>query len=227
MATTQGRTIAGMPGSTQKLVTAPALPDGTQFSAQWLQKMAMDGNMYTAHSGTGTAPNTFAGAYVNTTPDLDMSVAPGTMVVIVGAVVNFETYGTSLLAEVVMAAGVGGVIAPTSATSVIPVNHRMDKAGPAPGVTIVSDGTGATYMTSNVLEFYRNSPPMSITKSSASATVSSIDPYRFEFNALQTGIWPVLYNPGTICRANIFACSQAGTGFITCTFVVVPLAEAA
>ena len=203
-------------------VPAKGMLDGTIFDAHWLQKMAFEGRMYTVHSGTGTAPNTFAGAYVNTTPDLDMSVPANQCVVPISMTVNFETYGTSLLSEVVMAVGKGGVIAPTSATAATPVNHRLD-LGNNSGVTVVTDGTGATYMTSNVIEVYRNSSPMSITKTSASATVSSIDPYRFEWSAIQSGIWPIMYATDGITRLNIFACSNAGTGFITLTFVVPPL----
>lgn len=196
--------------------------DGTIFTQEWLARMALEGRMYTYHSGTGTAPNTFAGAYVNTTPDLDLSVPAGVMCIPIACDVIFETSGTSLLCEVVGAVGVGGVIAPTSATAAVARNSRLDM-GDNSGLTCVTDGTGATYMSSNVLEFFRDGTQMSISKSSASATVSSIDPSHFKWSAMQSGLWPIMYNTSSITRLNVFACSQAGTGFITLTVVVPPL----
>lgn len=225
MATTQGRTSPNNPGSTNKLVVARTLPDGTQFGAPWLQKAAMDGNVYTAQSGSASSPNTFAAAYTATAPDLDMSVAPGTMVIPFALTVYFEAYGTSAQAETIAAIGVGGVIAPTSATAVTPTNARLDRAAGAPGVTIVSDGTGATYMTSNVTEFWRDGAQFAITKTSASATAASQDTIKYKWSAMETGFWPVMYHPTSITRLNVFCSSQAGTGFIILQFAVVPLTE--
>ena len=194
------------------------LADGTPFSAPWLQKLAMDGRMFVANAGTGTAPITGAGAYVNTTPDLDMSVPAGRVVVPIYLTVQFETYGTSLLNEIVAAIGWGGVIAPTSATAVVPVATNPAKSQGS-SATIVSDGTGATYMTSNVYEFWRHGQAFSITKTSASATVASQDSVRFEWSAMASGVWPVMYNPSGISRFNLFPCSQAPTEFITLVYV--------
>ena len=198
--------------------------DGTAFTASWLARMALEGRMYTANAGTGTAPFTGGGAYVATAPDLDMSVPSGVLIVPVAATIVFETSGTSLLCEVVGVYGKGGIIAPTSATSVTPVNHRLD-IGNDSGVTIVSDGTGATYMTpaASIVEFWRDGEQMSITKTSASATVSSTDRTTFKWSALETGVWPVMYATDGITRLNIFASSQAPTLFISLTFVKPPI----
>ena len=192
--------------------------DGSMFTADWLLRQALEGRMYTLHAGTGTAPITGAGVYVNTTPDVDMSVPVNTCIVITKVVVNYETVGTSGIQECVAVIGKGGVITPTSFDAVTIVNHRLDLTNDS-GVTAGSTGTGATYMTSNVLEFFRNSPPMGITKTSQSATVSSIDPYRFEWSALATGDWPIMYATDGITRLNVFMGGQAPTGFITVTFV--------
>ena len=199
-------------------VDQTGLADGTPYTAQWLQKLSQDGRMYVANAGTGTAPITGAGAYVNTTPDLDMSVPQGVWVVPIFIAIQFETFGTSLLNEVVAAIGWGGVIAPTSATAVTPVSTNP-AFSPGSRATIVSDGTGATYMSSNVYEFWRSGAQFSISKTSASATVSSQDQARFEWSALATGIWPNMYNPAGISRLNIFPCSPAPTMFITVVYV--------
>ena len=205
-------------GSATSPVPIKGLKDGSIFTADWLLRMALEGRMYTVHAGTGTAPVTGAGVYVNTTPDLDMSVPAGSVVIPIKLVVNYETVGTSGIQECTAAVGVGGVITPTATEAVTITNHRLD-LGNDSGVTAVSTGTGATYMTSNVYEFFRNSPPMGITKTSESATVTSIDPYRFVWSALESGDWPIMYNSGSITRLNVFMGGQAPTGFITLTFV--------
>ena len=227
MADTKIKPSTRVPGASavEQYVAARGLVDGTIFTAEWLTRMALEGRMYTVNIGLGTAPIAGAGAYVNTTPDVDMSVPSGMMIIPVFAKVVFETYGTSLLVEVVGAVGKGGVIAPTSATAQTPVNHRLD-IGNDSGVTVVSDGTGATYMTpaGSVLEFWRDGEQFGISKTSASATVSSTDQTRFEWSALKSGLWPIMYATDGITRLNLFFCAQAPTYFASLTFVKPPLA---
>jgi hypothetical protein len=226
MAVTQFKTGKNLLGAAAGLTNIAAFPrlttDGAQFTSQWLQKMALEGRMYSYHSGTGTAPNTFAGAYVNTTPDLDLSVPAGVVAIPISLTVQFETYGTILLTEVIGAIGVGGVIAPTSATAVPGKNHRLD-LGDLSGLTCVSDGTGATYMTSNVVEFFRDGHQGDVSVSAVATGDQASNLAKFQWSALQSGVWPIMYNPSGICRLNVHACSQAGTGFITLVVVVPPL----
>lgn len=197
--------------------------DGTQFSADWLARMALEGRMYTVNIGSGTAPIAGGGAYVNTAPDVDMSVPSGMLVIPVAINISVETWGTILLAEIIAAYGKGGVIAPTSATAQTPVNHRLD-LGNDSGVTVVSDGTGATYMTpaASVVEFWRESQPLVVTKVTTSnlfATQSGGDQAVFKWSALTTGVWPIMYATDGITRLNIFVAAQAPTYFGTLTFV--------
>lgn len=194
--------------------------DGAQFTSQWVQKMALEGRMYTWHSGTGTAPTTFAGAYVNTTPDIDMSVPAGVAFVPVYLTVQFETYGTILLTEVVAAAGVGGAIG-SAGTVVAAVNSRLD-IGDTSGITVKKAATSATYMTSNVVEFFRDGHQADVTASAIATGDQASNLPKFKWNALTDGNWTVMYSPSSITRLNVFACSQAGTGFITVTGIVLP-----
>ncbi len=213
--------LVGAGGNTG-FVSQRGMVDGTIFTADWLGRMALEGRMYTYHSGTGTAPNTYAGPYVNTTPDVDLSVPTGVMCIPIALNVQFETYGTILLTEVVGAVGVGGVIAPTSATAAVGKNHRLD-LGDNSGLTCVTDGTGATYMTSNIVEFYRGGTQGDVSVSAVATGDQASNPASYRWRAVESGNWPIMYNPGSITRLNVFACSQAGTGFITLTVVVPPL----
>ena len=224
MADTRVKTIGTSPGAGSPIWTPQkAMLDGTAFTADWLARMALEGRMYTVNAGTGTAPITFAALYTATAPDLDMSVPSGVAIVPVEIHINVEAFGTTLLFEAIAAYGKGGVIAPTSATAQTPVNHRLDKGNDS-GVTIVSDGTGATYMTpaTSVIEFARWNQDKVVTIATAVDTsprqIGSLD-----WSALNTGVWPIMYATDGITRLNIFVSGQAATGFITMTFVKLPL----
>lgn len=213
--------VVGSGGS--DLVYARSMLDGSVFTADWLARMALEGRMYTGNAGTGTAPITMAGAYVNTTPDLDMSVPANMLVVVTNIDINVEAYGTTLLFEAIAAYGKGGVIAPTSATAVTPVNHRLD-IGNDSGVTIVSDGTGATYMTpaSSIVEFARFGQDKVVTIATAVDT-SPRETVGLHWSALESGKWPIMYATDGIVRMNVFVSGQATTGFISVTFVKPPV----
>lgn len=220
MTVTQLKNSPLLIGAANQSSTIPmkGMLDGTAFTADWLARQALEGRMYTIHAGTGTAPVTFAGAYVNTTPDLDMSVPANNVIIPVALTVQFETFGTILLTEVIAAIGVGGVITPTAAEVVTITNHRLD-LGNDSGVTAVSTGTGATYMSSNVLEFFRDGHQGDVTVSAVATGDQASNLAKFKWSALETGNWPIMYSTSNITRLNVFASSQAGTGFITLTFV--------
>ena len=198
-----------------------SLLDGTVFGADWLQKMAMEGRMFTIPAGTGTAPITSAGAYVNTTPDVDISNPAGQICIPVAINIGVEAYGTTLLFESVCAVGVGGVITPTAAETLTPVNHRLDLSNTS-GLTAVSTGTGATYMTSNVIEFGRHQIDKIVTIATADDdSTNHADSY--DWSALDTGQWFIMYHPTSITRLNVFMSGQATTGFINVTVVIPPM----
>ena len=216
-----GATTVGRATEDGAWIAARGLRDGSISFADFLTVMALEGRCFMANAGTGTAPFTGGGAYVNTAPDIDMSVPAGTLVIPYHVAVKFEAYGTDLLAEVVGAVGTGGVIAPTSATAVTPRNLRLDAPNTS-GATIVSDGTGATYMTGNVYEFMRDGHRFAVTKTASSATASAFDQELYTWSAVQTGVYPIMYSASAISRLNIFASSQAPTLFINIAYVELP-----
>ena len=224
MADERVKTSSRLPGNpTGEFVPRRGLVDGSAFTADWLARMALEGRMYTANAGTGTAPITFAALYTATAPDLDMSVPSGSLVIVTNIDINVEAYGSTLLFEAIASYGKGGVIAPTSATAVTPVNHRLD-LGNDSGVTIVSDGTGATFMTpaTSVIEFARFGQDKVVTIGTAVDT-SPRETTGLHWSALQSGKWPILYATDGITRLNVHASCQVGTGFISVTFVKPPL----
>lgn len=209
-------------GAATSPVPIKGLKDGTVFTADWLARMAFEGRMLTINAGTGTAPITSAGAYVNTTPDLDVNVPAGVCAIPVNIQIGIEAYGTTALFEAVAAVGQGGVATPTSVDTVTLVNNRIDKTGEVFGITAGATGTGATYMTTGVYEFMRHQHNKMVTIATADDD-SSIGPSQYSWNALTTGCWPIMYSTATFTRLNVFMSGQATTGFIIVTLVVPEL----
>lgn len=209
-------------GSSQTgFVDQRGMLDGTAFTADWLARMAAEGRMYTINAGTGTAPITSAGAYVNTTPDVDISNPPGQLCIPVAINIGIEAYGTTLLFESVCAVGVGGVITPTAAEALTPVNHRLD-LGNTSGLSAVSTGTGATYMTSNVVEFARHQIDKVVTIATADDD-SGVHQSNYNWTAMESGQWFLMYHTTSVTRLNVFMSGQATTGFVSVTVVIPPL----
>ena len=213
----------GAPQAASAFANVAGHIDGTLFAASWLHKMAADGYMYKINAGTRSTPITGNGVYVATTPDLNVQIPQGVLCIPVSLVVNYEVVGTSGIQECFALCGNGGTFA-TSANAITPVNVRSD-LGNSSTLLAQAPATGAaqTGMT-NVNEFFRNSPPMGITKTSESATVTSIDPYRFEWSAILSGEWPHIYSPSGFAQIMVWMGGQAPTGFISLTVVVPPIA---
>jgi len=196
--------------------------DGAAVTQDWLLSAAVEGRVFVANAGTVTTPITWAaGTIVTTTPDFDLSVPAGTLVIPVEIRVYMEAFGSSAQFETMAAAGTGG--AQAGLTSITPKNLRAD-APNASVCTAGSDGTGATYMTGNVSEFWRDGQQFAMTKTAASATVAASDPNLFIWRYSDSGVAPVLYSSSAASRLNVFAAGQAGTGFITVTWVELPQA---
>ncbi len=180
----------------------------------------MEGRGFVVNNGTVTTPITFgAGTIATTAPDFDLSVPAGVLVIPVSFQIYFEAYGTNAQMECMAAAGGGGVIgasavlAPVSTRIDAPIGSQCSARGP---------NTGTTYMTKNAQEFWRDGQQFAITKTAGSATVSAEDPYKFKWNYTDDMLPPILYDPANITRINIFAKSQAGTGFMIFKYVELP-----
>ena len=198
--------------------------DGAAFVTEWEMGLALEGRVYVATAGTVTTPITFGAGTIDTTePDFDMSVPASTLVIPLEIRVYMETYGTNAQFECMASVGRLGVLGSTGATTVTPTNLRMD-APFTSTVSIVSnvDASGATYMTGNVTEFWRAGQQFSITKTTASATAAVDDPNLFIWRRSESRVAPVLYSTAGITRLNVFATSQAGSGFITVIYAELP-----
>lgn len=196
--------------------------DGAFYTADWLRAMMLEGRVFVANAGTATAELTFgAGAIDTTEPDFFMSVPLGTTVIPIEIRIYMEAFGTSAQFECMAACGTGG--AEGTDTNLVAGTDLCNLRSDAPynsGVTCGhSSAADATYMTANVCEFWRNGQQYAVTKSGGSATASASDPNLFIWRLKDSDVAPVLIGASQMM---VFGASQAGTGFITVTFVEIP-----
>lgn len=196
--------------------------DGAVFSAEWFEGLAQEGRVYVANVGTVTTPITFGAGVIDTTePDMYVIVPLNTTIIPLELRIYMEAYGTNAQFECMASCGTGGsTTAPTGGTAVTPANARTDNPR-ASACTVYGnvDASGATYMTTNVAEFFRAGQQFAITKTTASATAAVDDPNLFIWRRKDMYAGPVVVGAAQLA---VFAASQAGTGFITLVYAEVP-----
>jgi hypothetical protein len=203
-------------------VYVKALRDGSLTTAAFFQAMAMEGRMYVANAGSVTTPITFgAGDITGTEPDLLVEVPSNMVVIPVSFILNVEAYGTTAIFQCILSAGKGGSRgAATGGTAVTPVNVRTDAPFASQSTIYSNIDTGtATYLTTNAYEFWRDGLQKAVTQAAADAT----SPHRLEtfaWSAQATGTYPILVGASQLFA---FAAGQAGTGFMTLTYVELPV----
>lgn len=196
-----------------ELVTAPTMH-------QWVA----DGRVFTVNSGTGTAPATFAGAYVATTPDLYVYVPLGTTIIPLAIRVLYEAVGTESTMEIVATASVtGDSSAGGTGLTIYPM--RLDN--PRSSVcTATAAGTVTSPNSGTFFDFWRYMRPLTDTVATGENDRHALV---FEYSALKDGPAPYIVGTtagtGGSCMA-IWAASQAGTGFIQATWAEIPSTSA-
>ena len=176
---------------------------------------------YVINGGSATTPITGAGAYVSTTPDMDILVPSNKAFIPLVITVGYETIGTSLLLEVIMRAGLGGAQGTT--TVVTPVNMDTGRSNDS-GLTCFSPSSSATLMTQNLQDLFHDQQTLAITKTAGSATVSATDPSKFVYRAKDEGVYHILRaGNGLNARLNVWMASNGPTGFIICKGLSLPV----
>lgn len=186
-----------------------------------IQALVNAGYGYNIQGGSLTTPITGAGAYVATTPDMDILVPSDKAFIPLVVTVGYETIGTSLLLEVIIAAGLGG--SQGAATAVTPVNMNTGYSNTS-GLTCRSPSTGAVLMTSGLFDISHDQETLAITKTAGSATVAAFDRNKYVYRAKDEGVYHVLKSAQNLsARLNVWAASQAPTVFIIVKGVCVPV----
>ena len=187
-----------------------------------------EGRVFVANAGTITAPITFGpGAILETEPDLDLAVRPGTIVIPLFIHVQMETFGTTLLWEGMASAGCGTTGARTGGTLIDPVSLRTDspRGSALRGGSLASQGiasnvdtASATYQTINIDEFWRFGANKVVDIATAIDTSTDVRTERTWSYKTHVAPHVKAMDATNLGRLNVFTGSQAGTGFITLIF---------
>ena len=141
--------------------------------------------------------------------------------------VQFETYGTTALMECVAAYGAGTGGSYTGGSAITPVNYNM-LGLPTSKCTVKSnvDAAGSTYQTLRVGEFWRDGKNKVVDIATADDDSTDVKT-KFTWRLVEEGVGPHITGlDGTnVGRLNVFAASQAGTGFITLVYAEFTAAE--
>lgn len=194
---------------------------GEGITDEKVQALINAGYGYQIQGGEITTPITGAGAYIATTPDMDILVPTDKAFIPLVINVGYETIGTSLLLEVISLAGLGG--AQGGATVVLPKNLDTSRSDSS-GLICRSPSTGATLMTKNVTDISHDQETLAITKSAGSATVAAFDRNKYVYRAKDEGFYHILKaGLGLQARLNVWGAAQGPTLFITVKALCVPV----
>ena len=195
--------------------------DGAIFGMDWALARSFEGRVYCANGGTVTTPITFgAGSIDSTEPDFFISVPDGTTIVPLEIRVKMEAYGTTAIFELMAAVGTGGSAG--TDTDLVAGTTICNLRSDAPNASLCSIGVasnaGATYMTTNISEFWREGCTKVATVSTGDDDSSRLGE-TWVWNAKEKGFAPVLIGASQLM---VFAASEAGTGFITVIYAEFP-----
>ena len=201
-----------------------AVLSGELSVADYFFVQAMLGNQYYIGSADVTTPTTWtaAAAIDITLPALWVSVPANKVLIPVHIELYMEAFGSNAQFECQAVSGTGGSRT-SGGTSITPVNSRTDLSNSS-GLTAFAGGASIVIVgqTGNINVFWRDGQQFAITKTTASATASVTDPNKFVWDAVQTNTF-VLCGPSAQLQVN--QGSQAGTGFVKLTAIVIDSAN--
>ena len=192
--------------------------------ADFFLAQSLRGNMYYIGSADVTTPTTWtATATIDITlPVLWVSVPSNKVLIPVHIELYMEAYGTSAQFECQAVSGTGGSRT-SGGTAITPVNMRAGLSDNS-GLTCFAGGNSIVIIgqTTKLNVFWRDGAQFAITKTSSSATVAATDPNKFVWDAAATNTF-VMCGPDAQLQIN--QGSQAGTGFVKMTAVVMDAAD--
>lgn len=210
-----GVSRVGSDGGTMDLRCAR---DGVLFTAPWLLAMAMEGRMYCAGAGSITTAITWeaTAACDMTKAAVMVDVPSGTTIIPVSIQLQMEAFGTNAIFECAAHIGSGGITA--GGTAVTVTNLRSD-APDTTECTVTSDLTGATALTTNICEFWRDGLQSAITKATAVNNIANKDDFKFVWTLTESSAFPIVIGAGQLF---VTQGSQAGTGFCKVVWIEIP-----
>jgi len=148
--------------------------------------------------------------------DLHVAVPASVVIIPLHLTIGYEAYGTALLVENVLQSGSGSVTG--AGDTPTPYSSNISSGLSSACTVTGSAAGGATALTTNIKEIWRESNQLCIT----TATVGQVrHPYIYRWNAKDTGVLDVVGPSQQLC---IWAAANAGTGQITLKYIELPVA---
>ena len=201
-----------------------ATRDGALFNADWFMGQSLAGTCYGVNTGIMTTPVTFSPVVADTMPDVLVGVPTGTTIIPTYISVCFEDTGT------VLAIDTFAVVAPTydvtlTGTELTVMNLRVDKPKSS---LCTSYGTvtanGPTFESGNFIEFWRPYGGLQEDAFNGSTNWVHQNVAGSIWTVRKAVVPPICVGPASL---GVFAGAQAGTGFITVTWIELPTASLA
>ena len=183
------------------------------------QRLAQEGYGFIANGGAGSTVITFAGAYDADAPDFHLHVPSGKTVIPLRIEVIFEAVGTESTMEIIALASNTGD--PTATGTGVPMRNLNLASSIVSGCTATAaiDAAGITDPNAGrFFEFWKYQLPLTDTVATGE---NDRNPLVFTWSAFTDGPPPrIVGSVGGSCLA-VYAASQAGTGFITVSFLEI------
>ena len=202
-----------------QIINRQGLRDGTARSIDWVTAHSLEGRVFYTNGGVGTTPITFAGAYDANGPDAHIHVPDGTTIIPVSISVTYDALGTEATLEIIALASNTGDSSVTGTASTV-YSSRID----APiatncTATFAVDAAGVTDPNAgNFFEFWRTSKPLADTVASGENDRASLD---FKWDWSVSPPPTIVGGPVSGSALTVYAAAQAGTGFITISWIEV------
>ncbi len=204
-------------------IAARGTRDGALLTMGWLTSLVMEGRVFGANAGTGTAPVTLRPTFATTEADLYIYVPPGTTIIPVYLSVAFEDTGTAQVLDVLaLASSTGDSSITGTATTVYNLKIGASNSSNCTATNVVS-GTQTDPYAGYFLEFWR--PYGGFGEDAFNSSVAWVTPgiHGSSWSAMTGGVPPIIVGSSATgsCLA-VYASAQAGTGFIQAIWAEVP-----
>ena len=188
-----------------------------RITREQLEYWLASGYGYVVNGGEGSTPITFAGAYDADAPDCFISVPDNTGIIPYSIRVIYETVGTESTMEIIALVSDSNDSTATGTAATIKTLRTDAPQSSLCTATVAVDAAGITDPHDvQYHEFWRYMRPLTDT---VATTENDRHPLVFSWTAFVDGPPPVIQNGGSL---SVYAASQAGTGFITVTWVELP-----
>ncbi|KKN30810.1 hypothetical protein LCGC14_0830180 [marine sediment metagenome] len=190
-------------------ISAQSTRDGSLFTADWIDRLVLEGRCFGVNGGEFSSPAEMGGALVVTTADLTIDIPAGFILIPISVEVHIDTITTGITECVALASS---ALTVSTGTALVAKNLRLD--APYTSATTCKGACSAntTPYSGNYFEFFRAGYP-------TDASLAGSPEPTYKWQARSNGIGAVVVDGGSI---SVHVGGSASTAFITVTWAELP-----